>query len=449
MKPSTRLIQIAIILSLLSLVLAFVRIALDSNLSIDPNLLFYSRMLWYGLLATMILAVLVDSGLFIHPRDVKVDREIVKNLSLGVKNEVSLTIINNAKVNLSGKITDMFPSEVSVLNLPTHIAVSASSHICIHYSLIPNQRGTVNFGQVCLLMNSRFKLWQKKIFLGKESEVKIYPNFAPIVRSTFIGLEQQLANLGVHNIQRRGQGLNFQQLREFRKGDSLRQIDWKATAKVRKVISKEYQDEKDQDVIFLLDCGRSMRSKDGDISHFDYALNAMLLTSYIALRQGDAVGFMSFAGEKRHLNPIKGKVAVNALLNRIYDLHSTTESSDFLEAAQALVKRYRKRSLIVLITNLKDEQIDEISSAVKLLKRFHIVMVASLRDPVLDNHEHLVINNFNNALLYAGTKNYLEERKPLITQLRANHVVFVDCKPQSLHTELATEYIRIKRAGLI
>ncbi len=450
MIPGSRLIYILLGVGVVSLFLSGVRIASDVNETPLSNLLFYGNTIWFGLLIILTIFSIIDLTLYPKTRELKAKRKLVSNLSLGVTAQVSITIENLSSQNITALVTDLYPNQVSVNDLPAKVSILGNSEKTITYPIQPLSRGNIEFGSVCLLIYSRLALWQKKIYIGETQAVKIYPNFAPIVRSAFIGLEHQLMQMGVHNVQRRGEGLNFQQLREFRKGDSLRQIDWKATSKLRKIISKEYQDEKDQEIIFLLDCGRSMRSLDSKISHFDHALNAMLLTSYIALRQGDAVGFMSFAGnEDRKLSPSKGKTAINAMLNKIYDLNSSTSSSDYLRAAEVLVKHHRKRSLVILITNLKDEQTDEITRAVQLLKRYHVVMVASLRDSILDNSESQSIENFNDALLYAGSKLYIEQRKPLVLQMRANKIAFVDCQPAKLHIELASEYMRIKRAGLI
>ncbi|MGQ0658030.1 MAG: DUF58 domain-containing protein [Chromatiales bacterium] len=123
---------------------------------------------------------------------------------------------------------------------------------------------------------------------------------------------------------RRGEGLEFHQLREYRGGDSLRQIDWKATSRQRKLVSREYQDERDQHVFFLVDCGRRMATKDGELSHFDMSLNAVLLLAYVALRQGDAVGVMTFSGKPRYLPAQKGMPTLTRLLEFLFDLSAIT-----------------------------------------------------------------------------------------------------------------------------
>src|SRR5690606_41328078 len=178
----------------------------------------------------------------------------------------------------------------------------------------------------------------------------------------------------------RGLGLEFHQLREFRDGDTLRQIDWKATARKRTPIAREYQDERDQQIVVLLDCGRRMRSQDDELAHFDHALNACLLRSYVALRQGDAVGLATFAGEQdRYVAPLKGQAHISNLLNAVYTLDSTHRPADYAAAVNALLARQRRRALVVLVTNLRDEDDEELLGAVKRLGKQQRVLIASLR----------------------------------------------------------------------
>ncbi len=153
------------------------------------------------------------------------------------------------------------------------------------------------------------RLWTAQHFLKENSVVRVFPDFARVQSGQLQASEHWLSQLGVQQQQRRGSGLEFHQLREFRTDDSLKQIDWKATARKRTPIAREYQDERDQQIIFLLDCGRSMRSQDGTLSHLDHALNACLLLAYNALRQGDAVGLQTFAGHQRIIAARKGASA--------------------------------------------------------------------------------------------------------------------------------------------
>jgi uncharacterized protein (DUF58 family) len=245
-------------------------------------------------------------------------------------------------------------------------------------------------------------------------------------------------------------GLEFHQLREFREGDSLRQIDWKATARQRTPIAREYQDDRDQQIIFMLDCGRRMRSQEGDLAHFDHALNACLLLSYIALRQGDAVGISTFAGEQdRYLAPVKGTAQLNRLLNSVYDLQSTQRSADYSTAVRQLLARQKRRALVVLVTNLRDEDDDELLGAVKQLGLQHRVLVASLREEVLDTVRQTPVQTWQDALAYCGTIDFLNARATLHERLIAHGVPVLDARPGELGAQLVSRYLSWKKAGTL
>src|SRR5690606_26842305 len=171
---------------------------------------------------------------------------------------------------------------------------------------------------------------------GDTSAVKVYPDFMAIAAYTILATDNHTSQMGIKKKPRRGTGLEFQQLREYRRGDSLRQLDWKATARRQQLISREYQDERDQQIVLLIDSGRRMRTRDDELSHFDHALNAVLLVSYIALRQGDSVSVMSFGENHRWLPPQKGAGQIKNLLNGMYDLQAENCAPDYTKAAEKL-----------------------------------------------------------------------------------------------------------------
>lgn len=188
---------------------------------------------------------------------------------------------------------------------------------------------------------------------------------------------------------------------------------------------------------------------DDELSHFDHSINALLLTSYIALSAGDAVGFMSYAGTERWLKPVKGKAAINTLLNQLYDLHSSPEASDLGYAAEKLMLQHQKRSLVIIISNVRDDDSYDLSRAVKLLSRKHLVMVACLRENYLNQAGEINTDNLDNALTDTARLLYSEQRQHLLDSLKASGIRVVDASPATLHLSLVNQYMALKRAGRI
>ncbi|MGL6162455.1 DUF58 domain-containing protein [Microbulbifer sp.] len=379
------------------------------------------------------------------------ERRLPGNLALGVENRVRLTLRNFGPRPLALLVSDQLPDQLHSRALPRRAQLDCNQEVEIDYPLVPHHRGRADFGRIEVLADAPWGLWQKKVLLGEPQMVKVYPNFLGISSLQALSTEQSLRYLGLHQQQRRGEGMDFRQLREYRRGDSQRQVDWRASARMRKLISREYQDERDQEIVYMLDCGRRMRTKDGELSHFDHALNALLLSAYVAIKQGDAVGLHAFAtgGGDGELPPVKGEGGINLLLNHVYDLHSGTAHSDFSGAAQQLLARHQRRALVILVTNLRDEDSDELLAAVQLLSRRHLVMVASLRETALDNLVREPVRDFDSAIDRTAARDFLHRRARLLQQLRARNVLVVDSEPAQLHMALVESYWRLKRSGRI
>ena len=170
-------------------------------------------------------------------------------------------------------------------------------------------------------------------------EVRVYPNFVPLTRFALFSADQASRLVGAHVKRRRGEGTDFHQMREYRIGDSLRQLDWKATARARKLISREYQDEKNQQLLLMLDSGRRMLASEGGLSHFDHALNASLVVAYLALRQGDALP-AACRWRTPLVAPQRGMGTVEHL-RASYDLQPRAVATDYLAAATEVSLRQR------------------------------------------------------------------------------------------------------------
>ncbi|MCK7597836.1 DUF58 domain-containing protein [Microbulbifer sp. CAU 1566] len=440
MKPSPLLIRLLLIACASALAVSAARIWW-------PGIADGIAKLWWTGLALLTLAALLDFATGRHCRGLSGRREHPGNLALGVDEAIQLTLFNGGSRPLSLQVTDQVPAELRWAGLPVRMQLNPQQEIVTHYTATPVRRGLAAFGYIEVLTSSPWNLWQRKVLLGENQDAKIYPNFLGISSLQALSTEQTLRYMGVHQQQRRGEGLDFRQLREYRRGDSQRQIDWRASARMQKLISREYQDERDQEIIFLLDCGRRMRARDGDLSHFDHALNALLLSAYVAIRQGDAVGLQCFAGSHSSLPPVKGEGSINLLLNHVYDLHSGTAHSDYTAAAEQLLARQQRRALVILLTNVRDEDSEDLTAAVQQLSRHHLVMVACLRERALDELLEAPVVDFDAALMHSAGKDFVQRRGRLLQELKARNTILADALPSEMHMSLVETYWQLKRSG--
>ncbi|NWL79782.1 DUF58 domain-containing protein [Pseudomonas taiwanensis] len=443
MKPSRALLALVATLFGLALLLGALP-ALGVGLPGQLDLL------WWGLLCALILLGLVDGLWLRRLPSPQLERKLPGNLALGRWSDVRLTLHHGYGRPLEIDLFDQVPAAMEFESLPQRVALHPGERTDFGYRVRPLKRGHFHFPACEIQLPSPLGLWRHKRVLDLPGEARVYPDFARLYGAQLKAVDDWLSQLGVRQRPRRGLGLEFHQLREFRDGDTLRQIDWKATARKRTPIAREYQDERDQQIVFLLDCGRRMRSQDGDLSHFDHALNASLLLSYVALRQGDAVGLSTFAAERdRFVAPVKGPAQLNVLLNGVYDLDSTLRPADYSAATDALLARQRRRALVVLVSNLRDEDDAELFNAVKRLGRQHRLLVVSLREEVLDSLRQSPVRGFDDALAYCGTVDYLNARNSLHERLAAHGVPVLDARPSELGPELVSRYLAWKKAGAL
>lgn len=401
------------------------------------------------LLALLILA-LIDALRLIRLPSPRLQRTVPGSLALGRWSDIPVQLTHDYVSELPVQVFDHLPDGFDFEHLPQTITLRPGEQSRLGYRLRPLKRGLFKLEQCEIELPSPMKLWRTRRYLELADSTRVYPDFARVYRGQLLAVDNWLSQIGVRQRQRRGLGMEFNQLREFREGDSLRQIDWKATARHRTPIAREYQEETDQQIIFMLDCGRRMRSQDGDLSHFDHALNALLLLGHVALRQGDAVGLSTFASEQqRYLVPSKGPSQLNVLLNSVYDLDCTRRPADYSTAVRQLLARQKRRALVILMTNLRDEDDEELLSAVKLLSQKHRVLVVSLREEVLDTLRQAPVQNYEEALLYCGTIDFLGARTDMHERLNAHNIQVLDSRPGELGAELISRYLSWKKSGAL
>lgn len=382
------------------------------------------------------------------PRRLRAERELSPSLALGHWKVVTVRIHLEGPLSCRIAVMDHTPEDVEARGQGRGGRLPGGGFLELRYRVRPQCRGRRTFGPVQVRRTSPLGLVAWDLRLDCPQEVQVFPDFAAVARYALLATDHRLAALGILRRQRRGEGMDFHQLREYRPGDSLRRIDWKASSRSRKLISREYQDERDQQVVFLVDCGRRMRALEpGRPGHFDEALNAMFLLAFVALKQGDAVGVATFAEpQPRLLAPRKGLVALDHLFRQLFDLQPTAQASDHLAAAQALRTRLRKRSLVVVLTNLRDEEETTLKPALELLRQTHLVLLANLRESAVDELLATPAGSFSQALAQAAALDWQERREAVLRGLKG--VKLVDVPPAELPAALVNRYLELKAEGV-
>ena len=403
--------------------------------------------LWQAVAGMIAMLAALDALLLWRRPTPQVRRELPDSLALGVERETWLQLETFGRQRLD--VFDLVPDGWSSHGLPRRLTLAAASEARFSYRFTPANRGSFAFQGVQLRLHSPLRLWRHLRLAGPPQTVRVYPNFAPLTRYALLSAEMASRLVGAHLKRRRGEGTDFHQMREYRVGDSLRQIDWKATARARKLISREYQDEKNQQLLLMIDTGRRMMADEGGLSHFDHVLNAALVVAYLALRQGDGVGLFASGGQTRWVAPQRGMGGIDTLLRASYDLQPQPVATDYLAAATELSLRQSRRALVMLVTNVRDEDIEDLLAAVRLLQKRHLVCVASLRERELDQALAADVDTLADALQAGAIARYLQQRSAAHEALRSHRVMVLDVTAEELPSALVERYLAVKRDGLL
>jgi uncharacterized protein (DUF58 family) len=397
----------------------------------------------------IVLAAAVDAARLWRVPDPRARRELSHIVPVGVEREATVYLQAGDATRQHVEVHDLLPGDWIATGLPRAVELHPGSELGLTYRFVPGERGSFEIPGCQLRLRSRWRLWKQRRTLPVKASLRVYPNFAPLARFALFSAELASRVVGAHLRRNRGEGTEFHQLREYRLGDPLRQVDWKASQRARKLISRDYQQERNQQVVLMLDTGRRLLARDDALSHFDHVLDASLVVAYLALRQGDAVGLLASGGDHRWLAPQRGLGAIDTLLNATYDLEAKPVATDFLEAATQLAVRQRRRALVMLVTNVRDEDFEDLLAAVRLLQGKHLVVVASLREKILDEQLDKPVDSLASAIDAGAMARYLEERERAHRALRSQGVMVLDVTCAQLPAALVERYLAVKREGLL
>jgi len=405
--------------------------------------------------------------------NVRLVRRLPAAFAIGVERPVRIGIEHDGAHPWVGSLYDHVDPTVIAKGLPAALTLPTAKRnrsagasvqpnrntgtaLELQYTVTPTRRGEIVFAPAQVRVRSRLRLLELFARLGVAEKRRVYPDFAQIARYAWLAGDRRLQEIGIKTYQKRGEGTDFKQLSEYRHGDSVRHIDWKATLRLDKPVVREFQDERDQRVMLLIDCGRRMRADDrqGGVgtAHFDQVLNAVMLLAYVALGQGDAVGALTFGtppGKERLFAPRKGLHVLTGLMGELYSVQPTPSHSDYVAAAQDLLRRQAKRALVIVITNFRDEDGSELGMALKLLRSRHLVLLASVRERIVRELMTQPLSSGNAALDVASAHLYEQSRRDAFRRLSSRDALMVDAEPERLGVELVNRYHAVKRAGMI
>ncbi|MDR3635021.1 MAG: DUF58 domain-containing protein [Isosphaeraceae bacterium] len=412
------------------------------------------RLLWgvIGLDAAILAVALLDLLSLVGSARFSFERRCGTVASLGEKQEVELLVRNEGRAGRLLRLRDDIPDTFDADPADFLIRVPARSLAVALYSITPKRRGTYPFRRVFALVSSRLGFWQRSVAWRVRTDLRVYPDIRQIARYTVLARRDRLSTLGVRRTRKLGTDNEFERLRDYTEGDEPRHMDWRATARRRKLTVRAHQVNQSQRLIFLIDCGRMMAGDTGDgLSPLDHALNAMLLLSHVALIRGDQVGVLAFSDRVRaYVPPGGGAGRIRRLVHAVHNLFPEIVEPRYERAFVELEKRCRKRSLVVLMTNLFDDvnaQIvaDHLSNTVGR----HLPLGVFVRDHDIFNLADHAPSEGLGLYQGAAAAALLNWREKSLAGLRRRGVLTLDVFPDDLTVPLINQYLQIKARHLL
>ncbi|MGB7345561.1 MAG: DUF58 domain-containing protein [Pirellulaceae bacterium] len=384
-------------------------------------------------------------------RGIEATRTIARTCSLGVPVPSEITIENRTALTLVGAVRDDLPEKFSSSPAEHKLRLPPSGRMTAHRKLTPGRRGAFTLEKIYLRFASPMRLWNRHLTIEARNQLNVYPDMKQLSDYALLARTNRLSLIGVRRTRRIGQDSEFERLRDYSRDDNYRHIDWRSTARRRKLTVRQFQSDQSQRVIFLLDCGRMMTNERDGYSLLDHALNATLMMAYVALSQGDAVGMLCFSDTiHAYIPPRGGKSQMNRLIQAGFDQFPRLVESRYDQAFLYLSGHCKQRSLVVLATNVIDEV--NANSVVDYLSNIngqHLPLGVLLRDREMFDAADSPGGDALNMYRAAAAADILIWREQVLKDLEHRGVLVVDAFPDELTAPLVNQYLDVKAKHLL
>jgi len=403
----------------------------------------------YAFIIFIILTLLDFIYLFTGGK-LQVERKLPEKLSNGDENIITIDLTSYYKLPLSLTLIDELPVQFQKRDFELKLKLKPGENRLQKYSLRPVKRGVYEFGKLNVFIYSPLKLAGVRRQYASGKKVKVYPSFIQMRKYELIAFSNKI-NFGIKKARRLGHTLEFEQIKIYNKGDDYRTINWKATAKHQKLMVNQYQDEKSQNIYSLIDMGRALELPFNQMTLLDYAINATLSFSNIAMKKKDNTGLLTFENNiKTFIKPNKGPAHLQVIFESLY-----AQKTGFYETGFEILYRFIKhriptRSLLMLYTNF--EHINSLKRQLPYLKKIakkHLLVVVIFKNTELEYITQKTVTDSKELYHKIVAEDFDLQKRMMVKELRLHNIHTVLTEPENLTTETINKYLQLKAAGLI
>ncbi|NKI31877.1 DUF58 domain-containing protein [Muricauda sp. DJ-13] len=415
---------------------------------IFQNLLGVFQILFYVFVLLIVADILL---LFVSKGRIEGKRELPDKLSNGDENPIPINISNTYLFTATIKIIDELPFQFQKRDFGLESNLKSGAAKFYNYHIRPTERGSYSFGSLNIFASSPLGLLARRFQFDQAAEIPVYPSFLQLRKYDLIAFSNRLFEYGLKKIRRIGHTMEFEQIKDYVIGDDIRNINWKATAKRNQLMVNQYQDEKSQPIYSVIDKGRVMKMPFNGLKLLDYAINATLVISNIAIKKNDKAGMFAFS------NAIQNRVVadrrssqMNLILETLYNLDTNFVESDFSRLYIDIKRNLNQRSLLLLYTNF--ETLDALHRQLPYLQAIsknHLLVVIFFENTELQDFASKPPKNTHQIFEQTIAEKFIYEKKRIVNELRKYGIQTILTKPEDLTINTINKYLEIKARGLI
>ena len=398
-----------------------------------------------------VIFLLFDAVLLFNSKGIVAKRLLPEKFSNSDFNAVPVTIKNNYRFSIHVELIDEIPVQFQKRDFLKSGQISSKLTLEFEYALRPVERGEYIFGNLNVYAMSRFKLIKRRYTFDSEAMVKVYPSFVQMKKYDFLAIDNKINMLGLKKIRRIGHTMEFEQIKEYVRGDDVRTINWKASAKQGNLMINQFQDEKSQPVYSVIDASRVMKMPFAELSLLDYAINSALAFSNIALKRHDKVGILSFSNTINGFLPASNKKTyINTISENLYATRTQYLDADFNRLYAHVKRKITQRSLLLLYTNF--EHISALKRQLPYLQALakkHLLVVIFFENTELDQLIHQETKDLQTIYDQTIAQQFAFDKKIMVKELQKHGIQTVLTAPEDLTVSTINKYLEIKARGLL
>jgi len=401
---------------------------------------------------TLIAIAVFDAWNSKLPAKVRIERHFGGRFAVGAETEVRIEVANHTPRDISLIVKDEYPAQMKLSGArEAQLNIEAQTTAALAYGLTPPKRGRFEFGLIAVRYLSRWRLAWRQDRLGQPVAVKVYPNMRRAREAELKALGARSFVAARRKSQWRGEGRDFESLRDYVRGDEMRHISWTATARRGKLVTRQYQMERDQTILIALDAGRLMTARIENETKLDSAVHAALALMSAAARAGDNAGLLVFGRRiKAYLPPKRGAEHLDAALEALHAIEPEMIEPSYSRAFEFVAANSRRRSLVVVLTDLVDEEGSrELLTSLKLLRPRHLPLVVTIADRDLKAVVRESPENEREMFTQSVAEEIIYLREAALRLVESQGGLALDVTAAILAPKLLETYLRVKERGML